>query len=270
MQPLNYLIHNRAAWNRLAKQRDRLATPARDCDFANPLQSVDGPGWLGSSIEGKTVLCLAAGGGRQAPLYAAAGAVVTVVDLSPAMLELDRAIACKRELNLRTIETSMHDLSMLGDATFDLVIHPVSSCYVPDLRPVFAEIARVLRVDGIYISQHKQPVSLQSDLNLSQGLYCIRHAYYRREALPPMAEPNWIRETGTQEFIHRWESIIGEMCRSGFVIEDLIEPLHARQDAAPDSFEHRAQFMAPYVRIKARRIATKNDNPVRLVCIDPI
>ena len=77
-------------------------------------------GWVGSAgnIFGKRVLCLAAGGGRQGPIYAAAGAKVTVVDLSPVMLELDRKVAAERNLNLRTLETSMDELSELGNATF--------------------------------------------------------------------------------------------------------------------------------------------------------
>ena len=56
------------------------------------------------------------------------------------------------------------------------------------------------------------------------------------------------------EFLHRWEQLIGLMCRSGFVIEDLVEPMHADPKAAPGEFAHRGQYIAPYVRIKARRI----------------
>lgn len=268
MQPLNYLLHNRAAWNRLAENRDRLATPARESDFENPLKSVDGQSWLGPSIHGQSVLCLAAGGGRQGPLCAAAGANVTVVDLSPAMLELDRDVAAKRGLNLRTIEASMHDLSMLGAAAFDIVIHPVSTCYVPDLKPVFSEIARVLRLGGLYISQHKQPTSLQADLEMSHGAFAIQHRYYHPTSLPPVARPNWIREAGTQEFIHRWETLVGGICRSGFVVEDLIEPLHADPDAAGNSFQHRAQFIAPYVRIKAKRVGQSTESKTNLVMPD--
>ena len=107
MKPSDDHWHNRAAWDRLAKKQDRLAKPARDVDFADPLKSVDGPGWLGGNINGKRVLCLAAGGGRQGPIYAAAGAIVTVVDISPAMLELDRVVAAERNIQLRTVEASM-------------------------------------------------------------------------------------------------------------------------------------------------------------------
>ncbi len=253
MKPSDDHWHNRAAWDRLAKQQNRLAKPARDEDFANPLKSVDGPGWLGPDISNQQVLCLAAGGGRQGPIYAAAGAIVTVVDISPAMLELDRIVAGQRSLKLRTIEASMDDLSALGDASFDLVIHPVSTCYVPDVVPVYQEVARVLRVGGLYISQHKQPVSLQSTIEPRDGSFQIHRSYYDKHPLPPVSQPNLIREEGTLEYVHRWEELLGAMCRSGLAIEDLTEPLHAKPNAELDSFAYRCQFIAPYVRVKARR-----------------
>jgi hypothetical protein len=46
---------------------------------------------------------------------------------------------------------------------------------------------------------------------------------------------------------------LGGLCRAGFVIEDLIEPVHARPNAEIGSFAHRSKYLAPYVRIKARR-----------------
>ena len=189
--------HNKAAWDRLAIIGDRLAKPAREIDFENPLQSVDGPGWLGDSIDGKRTLCLAAGGGRQGPIYAAAGAEVTVVDISPAMLELDRAVASERKMKLTTIEASMDFLPMLEDASFDIVIHPVSTCYVPDIAKVYAEVARLLVDDGIYISQHKQPASLQATIHGRGDGYRLEHSYYNKQPLPPEAEANLIREQGT-------------------------------------------------------------------------
>jgi hypothetical protein len=70
------------------------------------------------------------------------------------------------------------------------------------------------------------------------------------------------REPGTLEFLHRWEELLGGMCRAGFVIEDLIEPLHADAQAEIGSFAHRSQYVAPYVRIKARRATAAGFAPV--------
>ena len=254
---------NRSVYESMAAAGDPLCRPAADNELANPLAVVDAAGWLGGSIAGKKVLCLAAGGGRQSSLYAAAGADVTVVDFSGAMLELDRQVAAERGHSLRLLETSMEDLSALKSGEFDLVIHPVSSCYVPDVMKVYAEVARVLQSGGLYISQHKQPTSLQASMSCDQdGRYRLEHRYYRDTPVPPPVTVNKnsrrLREPGAIEFLHRWEQIIGGMCRAGFVIEDLVEPVHAKQDAAAGSFADRASYIAPYVRIKARRIGAES------------
>ncbi len=245
--------HNRRAWDKLVRDQQRFTRPAPDEDFADPLAKVDGLGWLGGDIRNQRVLCLAAGGGKHAALYAAAGADVTVVDLSPAMLELDRQVAAERRLALRTVEASMDDLSMFGAGQFDIVIHPVSTCYLPDVAAVYGEVARVTRGGGLYISQHKQPASLQAGTEVSPRGYELVEPYYRSGPLPAgSGSPH--REAGTLEFLHRWEQLLGQMCRAGFVIEDLVEPQHARADARPGSFGHRSRYVAPYVRVKARRV----------------
>jgi len=249
----NWLHFNQAAWDELASSGSPLAKPAEDHLFRNPLKCVDGPGWLGDSIRGQRVLCLAAGGGRQGPLYAAAGGIVTVVDISQAMLQMDRQVATERSLNIRTVQTSMDQLEMFSPESFDLVIHPVSTCYVPEIANVYRQIARVVRPQGLYISQHKQPTSLQAGLKPDGSGYAIKEKYYRQGALPVFDGKSPLREAGTAEFIHRWEELVGWMCRAGFAIEDLLEPMHARADAAAGTLGHRSQFIAPYVRIKARR-----------------
>ncbi len=261
MERSEILNVNRRVYDAMAAANDPLCRPAKDSELADPLGTVDAAGWLGGSIAGQRVLCLAAGGGRQSALYAAAGAEVTVVDLSGAMLELDRRVAAERGFRLRIIETSMDDLSMLRSGEFDLVIHPVSTCYVDHISVVFHEVARVLRHGGLYVSQHKQPTSLQTATKPTlSGHYLIEHTYYRGANRAPIpddprstAAGRRLRERGAAEFLHRWEEIIGGMCRAGFVIEDLVEPMHCDAEAARGTFAHRANYLAPYVRIKARR-----------------
>ena len=253
MQPLDDLQHNKAAWDRLAKTGNRFARPANEDDLQNPLASVDGPGWLGKSKAGKKVLCLAAGGSKQGPNYAGAGAEVTVVDISSEMLEIDNQVANKFGLNVRTIQASMDDLSMLGDAIFDIVIQPVSTCYLSQLGNLFPEIARVTTVGGIYISQHKQPTSLQTSIRPGADGYVIESTIDRTDPLPDAKISNLVREPGTLEFVHSLQAILGGICHAGFSIRDLIEPQHGDVAANAGTFEHRSRFVNPYLRIKAVR-----------------
>jgi SAM-dependent methyltransferase len=245
--------HNRQAWDERARRGDSHTEFAREKDFIDPLAAVDDCGWLGGNVRDKRVLCLAAGGGKHSVLFAAAGAVVTVVDLSPAMLELDRRLAAQRGLTVRAVETSMDNLSMLAAASFDAVIQPVSTCYVPDVLAVYREVARVTAPGGLYISQHKQPACLQAELQPSAQGYRLSEPYYRKGPLPPALSDCPHREAGTVEFLHRWEELIGGLCRAGFVLEDLIEPRHGDPFAEPGSFKHRSGFVPPFVTLKARR-----------------
>ena len=247
------LEHNRRAWDERVSRRARFTKPLDVTLLKQPLREIDRHGWLGREIVGRRVLCLASGGGRQALLYAAAGARVTVVDISARMLALDRRVASECGLDLHTVEASMDDLSMLPAHSFDIIVQPVSSCYVPELAAVYREVARVVVLGGLYVSQHKQPTSLQTCLEPSSTGYEIREPYFREGALPQTRE-HPARECGTLEFLHRWDQLIGELCRSGFVLEDLSEPYHANEGATAGSFEDRSRFVAPYVRLKARRI----------------
>ena len=243
---------NRRAWDALARSESQFARVATDEECAQPLLALDRRGWLPGSIAGLDVLCLASGGGWQSILYAVAGARVTVVDVSSEMLRRDARQAERRNVHVRIVQGSMDDLSEFADESFDLVHHPVSSCYIRRLGDVYREVARVLRPDGLYISQHKQPTCLQVTERDPYDRYVIGLPYYLTDPLPAVQDTSY-REPGAVEFLHRWEDLVGELCRSGFVIEDLSEPRRGDAKARPGDFRHRGMFVAPFVRIKARR-----------------
>jgi SAM-dependent methyltransferase len=216
--------------------------------------------WVRSELESarpmnrKRLLCLAAGGGTHGPLLAMAGACVTVVDFSSKLLEIDQSIAVRTGLSLNTVEASMDDLSCLASQSFDIVIQPVSLCYVPHVIPVYQEVARVIKPHGLYVAQHKQPVSLQAGIewNDGQGYSIATPAEEGREA-PEFLKRSAFRETGTTEYIHPLDSLIGGLCRCGFVIEDFYEPPRGDAWAPKNSYSHRSRFLPPYLKVKARR-----------------
>lgn len=107
---------------------------------------------------GLDVLLLAGGGGQQSAVFALLGARVTVLDLMEEQLQSDRVAAGHYGTTVRTIQGTMSDLSAFADGSFDRVYQPISTLYAPDLRPVYAEVRRVLRPSGLYYSDYAFPL----------------------------------------------------------------------------------------------------------------
>lgn len=255
-----HLNINQQAWNARVIEGKSHTRSVHPDHLNDPLKHIDPVGWLNGNVSGLKVLCLASGGGLQSVLYAKAGAEVTVLDVSDEMLNKDRLMANDYNLKIRTVHRTMEDLSIFPNAYFDLVVQPVSTCYVPDIIQVYREVAKILKPEGLYISQHKQPVSLQASPSPIASGYLIMEPYYRSGPLAPAASPgSQHREYGTLEFLHRWESMIGGLCRQGFTIEDLLEPRHADPNAPLNSFQRRSHYIPPYVLIKARRKSSQTD-----------
>src|SRR5688500_9885130 len=162
------VLHNRAAWDRQVDQDNEWTRPvgpdviarARAGEWSIVLigYTPTPREWFPAALAGVDVLCLASGGGQQGPVLAAAGAAVTVFDNSPAQLARDREVADRDGLALDTVEGDMRDLSCFPAGRFDLVLHPCSTSFVPDVRPVWRECAAVLGPGGVLIAGLTIPV----------------------------------------------------------------------------------------------------------------
>jgi SAM-dependent methyltransferase len=238
-------------WSALAKD-PRFIADEVPADRAAAEELLD-PWLLAEGVADKRVLCLAAGGGRHAPLLARAGAEVTVLDLAPEMLAIDRRLAAAHGLKLTAVSGSIDDLpAKFAAASFDVVVQPVCTSYVRDLAPVHAGLAHVLRSGGLLVAQHKQPASLQAHAVIGGGGWSLQSFNVEGLPLPPV-DGHEHREEGMQEFLHTLAGLIGGLCRAGFTIEDLEEPQRGDAWAAVGSTMHRAAFLPLYLKLKARR-----------------
>jgi SAM-dependent methyltransferase len=181
-------------------------------------------------LEGADVLCLASGGGQQAPVLAAAGANVTVLDNSPRQLAQDRLVAERDSLTIETVEGDMADLSVFADESFDLVFHPVSNLFAPEVRPVWAEAFRVLRRGGSLLAGFLNPAVYIFDLDLvdSSGELRVRYALPYADATSKSEEEvaRQIERGEPLEFSHTLEDQIGGQIKAGFVIGGFYEDRH--------------------------------------------
>ena len=201
-------------------------------------------------LEGADVLCLASGGGQQAPVLAAAGATVTVLDNSPAQLAQDRLVAERESLDLRTVQGDMRDLSAFADRSFDLVFHPVSNLFVPEVRPVWAEAFRVLRSGGTLLAGFLNPAVYIFDLDLADETGELRVAYELPFAAVTSLDKEklkaQIQSEETLEFSHTLEDQIGGQTDSGFVISGLYEDRHQNNDPI-------AAYMPTFIATRAMK-----------------
>ena len=104
--------------------------------------------WFFPDMHGKRVLGLAAGGGQQMPIFAAMGAVCTVLDYSEAQIASERVVAEREGYVIDAVRADMTRPLPFADGSFDLIFHPVSNCYIEDVQSVWRECFRVLAPGG--------------------------------------------------------------------------------------------------------------------------
>ena len=175
--------------------------------------------WFPESFEGLRVLGLASGGGQQMPVFTALGARCTVLDYTPAQLESERLVAEREGYAIDCVRADMADPLPFADASFDMVFHPVSNCYVREVKPIWRECFRVLKPGGRLLA------GLDNGVN-----YIVDDAEERIvHSLPfdPVADPSLRRELEASDagvqFSHTAEDQLRGQLQAGFTLLDLYE-----------------------------------------------
>lgn len=234
--PLDVRAYNREAWNRqveggknpwtLPVTAEQVAAARRGVWQLGLTPTRRVPADWFPPLAGADVLCLASGGGQQAPILAAAGARVTVLDNSPRMLAHDRSVAARDDLEIRTVEGDMRDLSVFADASFDLIFHPVSNVFVPEVRPVWREAFRVLRPGGALLAGIANPANYIFDFRkLDEGICEVRFSlpYSDLDSLNAEERAAYLRSGDPLEWSHTFDEQIGGQLEAGFLLAGFFE-----------------------------------------------
>lgn len=251
--------YNREAWNGKVRAGNRWTVPvgpeevarARRGDWEVLLTpSTPVPrAWFGE-LAGKRVLGLASGGGQQCPLFAAAGAEVTLLDNSPAQLAQDRLVAEREGLAIETVEGDMRDLSVFADERFDLVFHPCSNGFVPDILGVWREAFRVLRRGGELLSGFTNPVIYTPDLALERaGVVQMKYPipYSDLDHLDDPEVRALLDAGEAVSFGHTLDDQLGGQLAAGFVLTGFFE------DTWVGSPQPLHRFLKGYIATRARK-----------------
>ena len=228
--------YNREAWNREVEGENPWTIPvsaeviaaAKNGEW-NVLLTPTHPvprSWFPSLI-GNDILCLASGGGQQGSIFCAAGGHVTVFDNSPKQLAQDRMVADREGFIMRTIEGDMRDLSVFPDSSFDIVFHPISNLFVPDIRPMWRETFRVLRQGWILLAGFVNPIQYIFDLDImeDEGILDVKYSipYSDLSSLNPEKRSKYFERGWPVEFGHSMEDQIGGQLDAGFNLTGFYE-----------------------------------------------
>ncbi len=174
--------------------------------------------WFGE-LRGKRLLGLASGGAQQMPVFAALGAVCTVLDYSRLQIESELSFAAREGYEITALRADMTKPLPFEDGAFDLIFHPVANCYARELRPIWRECYRVLAPGGIFLAGLDNGINFLFDddermLVNTLPFDPVANAEQRR-----MLE----RTDSGMQFSHTMEELIGGQLEAGFRLTDLYE-----------------------------------------------
>ena len=234
---MDIVEHNRLAWNQQSNSgTSRWCEPVDAATIAaaqrgqwsvilTPTLPVP-DSWFGE-LRGKRVLCLASGGGQQAPVLAAAGASVVSFDASDEQLAKDQLVAKRHGLDLICERGNMADLSRFDDQHFDLIFHPVSNLFAAAIRPVWHECARILAAGGRLLAGFMNPCFYLFDHDEVDGGGDLRVRfalpYSDIDDLDDASRARRIADGEAMEFSHSLDDQIGGQIEAGFVISGFYE-----------------------------------------------
>ena len=203
-RPISHEIYQRACQG----QWDVFLTPTKPV----PHQ------WFGD-LRGKKILGLASGGGQQMPIFAALGAECTVLDYSAAQCESERRLARQEGYEIEILQYDMTKPLPFDDETFDLIFHPVSNCYVEEVRPIFRECCRILKENGVLLCGLDNGINFVFD----ETETAIQFSLPFNPLKDPVLYEASVRENWGIQFSHTLEEQIGGQLEAGFRLTDLYE-----------------------------------------------
>lgn len=249
--------YNQARWKALVKADALFTRPKFDLDYDSAKNLINPYNRFGE-VKRKKVLCLASGGGKQSAAFALLGAKVTVFDISEEQLERDKLAAEHYDVEIKTVQGDMRNLSGLEKGSFDIVYHPYSINFVPDSTKVFEQIAEVIKNGGIYYFSFANPFIMGiTQTNWNGEGYLLKEPYVSKAEIT-YNDQDWVYDKTenepilkSKEYRHTLSEIINGLVSLGFLIRHVSdnEDMHPDLKSAPGSWDHFVAFAPPWLNV---------------------
>lgn len=171
-------------------------------------------------LKGCKVLGLACGGAQQMPILTAAGANCTVLDYSEKQLGSERKVAEREGYEIEIVRADMTKPLPFEDETFDMIVHPVSNCYVEEVLPIWRECYRVLKKGGRLLAGLDNGINFLFN-EVDEGL--IVYSLPSNPLKDPMLYEESVKNGWGVQFSHTLDEQIRGQIQAGFTLRDLYE-----------------------------------------------
>ncbi len=226
----NYTEINAKTWDKWAENGCEWSVPVSHEEYIcaeagswsvylTPCKTVPRDWFL--SFEGTKLLGLASGGGQQMPIFSALGADCTVFDYSDSQLESERLVAKREGYSINIVKGDMTKRLPFDDASFDMIFHPVSNCYIEDVYHIWNECYRILKKGGVLLA------GMDNGLNF---LFEEDNPLTVVNKLPfnplKMSDEKFKRMADNYDgiqFSHGIEEQVGGQLKAGFVLTDIFD-----------------------------------------------
>jgi SAM-dependent methyltransferase len=186
-------------------------------------------------LNGKTALDAGCGEGYNTRLLARAGARMVGIDISPRMIDLARQEERNEPLGIRYEVASFCDLSLLEDASFDVVVSFMALMDGPDFGSAAREIHRVLRPAGELTFSITHPCFMTrgygwiedesgTAAKLTVSDYFARQPYVERWRFSKGPTPNDAEPFAVPVFPRTLSEYVNTLIDAGFVVRGIEEP----------------------------------------------
>ena len=176
--------------------------------------------WFGE-LRGKKLLGLASGGGQQMPIFTAAGAECTVLDYSEKQLESERLVSEREGYDINVVRADMTKPLPFADESFDIIFHPVSNCYVKEVKPIWKECCRVLKKGGVLLAGFDYVINYIVDDD--------EREIVNKLPFDPLKNPAQMKQLSDSDcgvqFSHTLEENLGGQLEAGFRLTALYEDI---------------------------------------------